>query len=114
MIVVSIITQLIIKVNIVYITILYIYMAHWNNNIKLHVVGLSCSCKDFKDQFGFGNCQKDSLAQIHGGKKACYVKLPSSCHDLHTSGVKGEKMSAEACHSEGIELIWEHEIFLFY
>ena len=70
----------------------------------------TCTCKDFTQ--GDVSCSKTS--KFHGGKKACYVKYndfhESSCTDLidNISGEPsgpGEKLSAEACSTEGI-LFW--------
>ena len=58
----------------------------------------SCTCKEFTKRDV--SCSKPS--ELHHGKKACYVKHPSSCNDLIDSHFDaGEQMSAEACSIEG-------------
>jgi len=57
-----------------------------------------CTCKDFINDSGYGNCFKRSGHSIHGGKVVCYVEQPSTCNDLiHSKANPGEKVSAKAC-----------------
>ena len=65
-------------------------------------LGLFCTCKDFINDGGFGNCFKKSGHSKHGGKAVCYVEQPSTCSDLIDSKANpGEKVSAEACQLKG-------------
>ena len=67
-----------------------------------HILGLPCACKSFVNQFGNGNCQTRSEANLHLGKKMCYVVQPSGCDDLVESGSNpGEMFSAKACTLKG-------------
>ena len=59
---------------------------------------LSCQCKYFIGSTGLGNCVKE-----WEGSKICYVRQPSSCHDLkNSSEYAEEKYSAEACLEPGM------------
>ena len=77
------------------------------SNHQLHsnlnpFLGLFCTCKDFINDGGFGNCFKKSGHSKHGGKAVCYVEQPSTCSDLIDSKANpGEKVSAEACQLKG-------------
>ena len=43
----------------------------------------SCTCRDFVDKSGFGNCVKKSSSSASGKPlPVCYVKSPSNCTDL--------------------------------
>ena len=64
-------------------------------NFILNILA-SCTCKDFINENGSGNCAKP--VSSYGNKLVCYVNQPSSCGDLRGSGTNpGEKTSAEAC-----------------
>ena len=55
----------------------------------------SCTCRDFVDKGGFGNCKKKSSNSVSGKPlPVCYVKSPSSCTDLKNvdQDVKSFKM----------------------
>lgn len=66
------------------------------------MLGSFCTCKDFVNDGGFGNCFKRSGHSKHGGKAVCYVEQPSTCSDLIDSKANpGEKVSAEACQLKG-------------
>ena len=58
----------------------------------------SCTCKDLTERAI--SCSQRSKS--HNGKKACWVKHPSSCGDLidSTSDTR-EQLSAEACSTQG-------------
>ena len=67
-----------------------------------YILGSFCSCKDFVNDGGFGNCFKRSGHSKHGGNVVCYVEQPSTCSDLIESKANpGEKVSAEACKLKG-------------
>jgi len=54
-----------------------------------------CSCSDYKNDFGFGQCKKKSSRL---GKVACYVNLPTTCTDKIPSKTdRGKWLSHEAC-----------------
>ena len=57
----------------------------------------TCSCTDFVNDAGFGNCNGHSkFSKI--SFRACFVKLPSNCADLVDSDSNpGKKISAQAC-----------------
>ena len=67
-----------------------------------------CTCTDYVDRKGFGNCQRKSMSKGQypfAGKVSCYVNLPSSCPDLISSRVNDreypdKKISAEACRDD--------------
>ena len=61
-------------------------------------LGESCTCNDFVDENGYGNCLKEI-----NGKNICYVNQPSSCNDLEYSNSAPEKkISAEACSGNSV------------
>ena len=65
---------------------------------------LDCSCIDYINKQGYGNCAKVNRFKF-GGKPACYVNLPSTCSDIKDSSTDpGKKWSAEACNSGIITL----------
>ena len=57
----------------------------------------TCSCTDFVNDAGFGNCNGHSkFSKV--SFRACFVKLPSNCPDLVDSDSNpGKKISAQAC-----------------
>ena len=58
-----------------------------------------CSCTNYINKYGFGNCTVLDLKphKFHG-KKVCYVDPPSNCPDLRGSVTnKGKQLSAIAC-----------------
>ena len=57
----------------------------------------TCSCTDFVNDAGFGNCNGHSkFSKV--SFRACFVKLPSNCADLVDSDSNpGKKISAQAC-----------------
>ena len=58
-----------------------------------------CSCTNYINKYGFGNCTVLDLKphKFHG-KKVCYVDPPSNCPDLRGSVTnKGKQLSAMAC-----------------
>ena len=57
----------------------------------------TCSCTDFVNDAGFGNCNGHSkFSKVPF--RACFVKLPSNCADLVDSDSNpGKKISAQAC-----------------
>ena len=60
----------------------------------------SCTCTDFVNSGGGGNCQEGQLspASKHNGQVFCYVQQPSNCPDLAESTFGGgTQYSAEAC-----------------
>jgi len=60
------------------------------------VYGEGCTCKDFVDPSGGGNCRKFSFSFLQG--RYCYVEMPSSCHDLSESlFLPGEMVSSAKC-----------------
>jgi hypothetical protein len=61
------------------------------NHFSYFVIADDCSCRNFVDSAGFGNCELSN----HNGP-LCYVNEPSSCTDLVTV-VEGEQYSNEAC-----------------
>ena len=64
--------------------------AHLGGNLD------SCTCTDYVNDSGFGNCERGSAS--FGNQAVCYVDLPSSCSDLTESRTNpGQKLSAEAC-----------------
>ena len=58
-----------------------------------------CSCTNYVNKYGFGNCTiLDLKPHKFHGKKVCYVDPPSNCPDLRGSVTnKGKKLSAIAC-----------------
>merc|ERR1719203_1899534 len=57
-----------------------------------------CSCSNFINRNGFGRCRKSD--SDFGGRKSCYVSLPTTCTDLVKSNSnQGKFLSANACKS---------------
>ena len=57
-----------------------------------------CSCSDFTNRNGFGRCRKSD--SDFGGRRSCYVNLPTTCSDLVRSNSNwGKFLSADACKS---------------
>merc|ERR1719203_1462767 len=57
-----------------------------------------CSCSNFINRYGFGRCRKSD--SDFGGRKSCYVNLPTTCTDLvKSSSNRGKFLSANACKS---------------
>ena len=53
----------------------------------------SCSCSEYVNANGFGNCTK-----VYGKGPICYVNKPSNCQDLQRSTTDPDKQySWEAC-----------------
>ena len=70
---------------------------------KILLIGLKigCSCHDFINPNGYGQCKKSSSYEHVKNKAVCYVNQPSSCSDLaYSSTNPGKKFSAEACRIE--------------
>ena len=57
----------------------------------------NCSCSNFIDEKGYGNCQK--LVPQKRGHPLCYVNEPSSCTDLRPHKQTGRIFSWKACTS---------------
>lgn len=54
-----------------------------------------CSCMDYVNADGFGNCLKQA-GHLRGPH--CYVNQPSTCKDIKTSTTEeGKQYSVEAC-----------------
>ena len=60
---------------------------------------LGCSCHEYVNQNGYGQCKKKDFHQEHVKLlHVCYVNQPSNCSDLYSSVTDpGKKLSAEAC-----------------
>ena len=77
-----------------------------NSKIKISLKILSdskvdCSCHDYINANGYGQCKKGSSYEHVKGKKVCYVNQPSNCTDLtYSSTDPGKKFSAQACELE--------------
>ena len=57
-----------------------------------------CTCIDYVNKNGVGNCTKNWRENRFDGKNVCYVALPSSCEDLKNSNTDaGKFLSAVAC-----------------
>ena len=62
---------------------------------------VDCSCHDYINANGYGQCKKGSSYEHVKGKKVCYVNQPSNCTDLtYSSTDPGKKFSAQACELE--------------
>ena len=57
----------------------------------------TCSCIEYEDNDGFGNCKKP-METYDKKNPVCYVKVPSSCNDLVQKDSK--YFSWEACRLE--------------
>ena len=59
---------------------------------------VGCSCHEYVNQNGYGQCQKKDFHQEHVKLlHVCYVNQPSNCSDLYASVTDpGKKLSAEA------------------
>ena len=56
----------------------------------------NCSCQNFIDVDGYGNCQKGH--PMKNNLNVCYVNQPSTCPDTLESGkLLGQEISAHAC-----------------
>ena len=81
---------------------------------------IGCSCHDFINPNGFGQCKKGSSYEHVKGRNVCYVNRPSNCSDLtYSSTNPGKKFSAAACdnlnESKGILRVMTSNIeFTFY
>jgi choriolysin H len=65
-----------------------------------------CSCMDYVNKNGFGNCKKKSSTL---GGLSCYVNLPTNCSDARNSGSDpGKKYSAVACRNGNGWLAWSN------
>ena len=76
---------------------------------------IGCSCHDFINPNGFGQCKKGSSYEHVKGRNVCYVNRPSNCSDLtYSSTNPGKKFSAAACdilnESKGILRIMTNNI----
>ena len=71
---------------------------------------LPCSCKNFVNANGYGNCQKVVPRGPLKGRPICYVVQPSGCSDLRGSkNNTGELVSAEACvGKDDFYVIWQY------
>ena len=60
---------------------------------------LGCSCHEYINQNGYGQCKKKDFNQEHvKDLHVCYVNQPSNCTDLYSSVTDpGKKLSAQAC-----------------
>ena len=60
---------------------------------------LGCSCHEYINQNGYGQCRKKDFNQEHvKDLHVCYVNQPSNCTDLYASITDpGKKLSAQAC-----------------
>ena len=68
------------------------------NNLVFGTQTLTCTCTEYVNKAGFGNCTGYSQFSPHGSLVACFVRLPSSCNDLVDSFANpGKKMSVQAC-----------------
>ena len=65
--------------------------------IYIHIaVYVDCTCKDYINRHGYGNCQTPS--KHPSNQPICYVLLPSSCKDLKMSRTNPLMYySSEAC-----------------
>jgi hypothetical protein len=57
-----------------------------------------CTCIDYVNKNGVGNCTQNWRENRFDGENVCYVALPSSCGDLKNSRTDaGKFLSAVAC-----------------
>ena len=69
-----------------------------NRSMYLSESDIGCSCHDFINPNGFGQCKKGSSYEHVKGRNVCYVNRPSNCSDLtYSSTNPGKKFSAAAC-----------------
>lgn len=72
--------------------------------ISLNIItdsNVDCSCHEYINANGYGQCKKGSSYEHVKGKKVCYVNQPSNCTDLtYSSTDPGKKFSAQACELE--------------
>ena len=58
-----------------------------------------CTCIEYINKNGVGNCTKSWQENRFNNQNVCYVALPSSCPDLKNSRTDaGKFLSAVACH----------------
>ena len=56
----------------------------------------NCSCYDFVDTNGYGNCEKGHINK--NNLTVCYVHQPTNCPDvLDSSAFPGRQISSYAC-----------------
>ena len=71
-----------------------------SKTIKIYIISGSCSCTDYVNPTGYGQCKKSNPA-VFDNKVLCYVNLPSTCTDKLPTKDQDKWFSHEACLTDG-------------